>query len=226
MKTTTKRIIFVAAAAAVGAAAFIVPDLVDYHRFGTSLDKQAQASQAAGGPWPQFPETCFACHGPRGDSRNAAYPALAGQPAPYIEAQLRAFASGQRHSPTMGPLARNLTDAQVKQLAGYYARQAPADSTDSLANAPLEARGKAVVQARSCQACHGEGLRGKDLAPRLAGQGEHYLAQQLAAFKTGARHDATGGMDAIAATLANDDIPAVARYLARMSPERQAIGTR
>ncbi len=221
-----KRAVFATAAVAVGAAAFLVPDLVNYHRFGTALDNQAEASQANGGPWPQFPQTCFACHGPHGQSRNAEYPALAGQPAAYIEAQLRAFASGQRDSATMGPLARNLTAEQIGLLAAYYARQAPTGNADVAASAALEARGKAVVQARSCQACHGEGLTGKDLAPRLAGQGERYLAQQLAAFKSGKRHDASGGMDSIAATLSNEDIPAVARYLARMSPDRREIGAR
>lgn len=221
-----KRPVLVAAAAVVAVAAFIVPDLVGYHRFGTALDNQAVASQTDGGRWPQFPETCFACHGPRGQSHNAEYPALAGQPAAFIEAQLRAFASGQRDSPTMGPLARNLTDEQIGLLAAYYAKQAPTGSPDVTASAALEARGKAVVQARSCQACHAEGLTGKDLAPRLAGQGESYLGQQLAAFKSGKRHDASGAMDSIAAALSNEDIPAVARYLARMSPERREIGAR
>ena len=221
-----KRAMFATAAVVAGAAAFLVPDLVDYHRFGTALDNKAQASQTNGGPWPQFPETCFACHGPHGKSRNAEYPALAGQPAAYLELQLRAFASGQRDNPTMGPLARNLTDEQIRSLAAYYAGQAPAGNPDVVAGAALEGRGKAMVQARSCQACHGEALTGKDLAPRLAGQGEHYLAHQLAAFKSGKRHDATGAMDSIAATLSNEDIPAVARYLARMSPDRREIGAR
>ncbi|WP_354683276.1 c-type cytochrome [Cupriavidus necator] len=220
-----KRMMFATAAVAAAAAAFLVPDLLDYHRFSTALDRQAQASQASG-PWPQFAETCFACHGPHGQSRNAEYPALAGQPAAYLEAQLRAFANGQRDNLTMGPLARNLTDEQIRSLAAYYARQAPAGSPDAMENAALEARGKAVVQARSCQACHGEALTGKELAPRLAGQAEHYIAHQLAAFKSGERHDASGAMDGIAATLSNEDIPAVARYLARMSPDPRQIGAR
>ncbi|WP_373456689.1 c-type cytochrome [Cupriavidus taiwanensis] len=221
-----KRAMFATAAVVAVAAAFLVTDFVDYHRFGTALDNQAQASQATGGPWPQFAETCFACHGSHGQSRNAEYPALAGQPAAYLEAQLHAFASGQRDDPTMGPLASNLTDDQIRSLAAYYAGQAPAGSPDVTESTALETRGKAVVQARSCQACHGEALTGKDLAPRLAGQGEHYLAHQLVAFRSGKRHDATGGMDAIAATLSNEDIPAVARYLARMSPDRREIGAR
>jgi len=216
-----RAIVVVATAVAAGAAAFLLPDLLAYYRLGTALENQAQASQADGGPWPHFPETCFACHGPRGQSRNAEYPALAGQPAAYIESQLRAFATGRRHGTTMAPLARNLTDEQITQLAAYYARQVPTGNPDVSANATLDRRGQAVVQARSCQACHGEALQGKDLAPRLAGQGENYLAQQLTAFRTGERHDPTGGMDSIAAALSNEDIPAVANHLARMPAGRQ-----
>lgn len=44
-----KRPVLVAAAAVVAVAAFIVPDLVGYHRFGTALDNQAVASQTDGG---------------------------------------------------------------------------------------------------------------------------------------------------------------------------------
>ena len=64
--------------------------------------------------------------------------------------------------------------------------------------------GKAAVQARSCQACHGEGLKGQYLALRLAGQAEAYLANQLTTFKTGERRDSTGAMASVAAALSNE----------------------
>ncbi|KWR75042.1 c-type cytochrome [Cupriavidus sp. IDO] len=214
-----RALVIVAAVAGVvglGAAAFSGPDLLDYYRFDKALDSHLEASQAEGGAWPQLQESCFSCHGPRGQSRNGHYPALSGLPASYIEAQLRAFSSEQRHSPTMGPLARSLTEGQIKLLAAYYARQAPAGHTSAPASAALEERGRTAVQASSCQACHGDGLVGKDLAPRLAGQGEIYLANQLAAFKAGERRDPSGAMNGIAAALSNEDIPAVASYLSRI----------
>ncbi|WP_454739217.1 c-type cytochrome [Cupriavidus necator] len=215
-----KRVLVIAAVAAgvlgVAAAAFSGPDLLDYYRFDKALNNHLEASQADGGAWPQLQESCFSCHGPRGQSRNGHYPALSGLPASYIEGQLRAFASEQRHSPTMGPLARSLTEGQIKLLAAYYARQAPAETASAPASAVLEERGKTAVQAHSCQACHGERLAGKDLAPRLAGQGEIYLANQLAAFKAGERRDPSGAMNGIAAALSNEDIPAVASYLSRI----------
>ena len=215
-----RAIVVVAAGVALGALAIVGPELWAYHRFGQALERQVEASQAEGGAWPPLHETCFFCHGPQGQPANAQYPALAGQPAAYLEQQLRAFAGGQRRSATMAPLAGHLSDAQIRFIAAYYARQAPSTVGDAPADPMLEQRGAATVQARSCRACHGEALMGKDLAPRLAGQGESYLAKQLAAFKAGERHDPSGAMDGIAGTLAGDDITAVARYLARLPLRR------
>lgn len=208
----------VAVTAAIGAGGLYGRDIVDGMRFEKAMYQIGEAEKT--GPWPQPHETCFVCHGPRGQSLNAWYPALTGQPKTYIAAQLHAFASDHRSNPYMGPLAKDLTDAQIDALADYFAKQAPARNEDVVADAALEKRGLALVQARSCQACHGEKLMGKDQAPRLAGQGEDYLAKQLADFKAGARKDPTGAMDGIAATLSSDDVPAVARYLAGMSPGR------
>lgn len=223
-----KRAIVLAAVGvlAVGAGALFGPDLLDYYHFEKELDRHVEASQADGGSWPPLHETCFFCHGPHGQSGNGQYPALSGQPEAYIEAQLRAFASEQRRSPTMGPLARNLSDGQIKFMAAYYARQTPGTSENAPVSAALAQRGKAAVQARSCQACHGEGLMGKDLAPRLAGQGETYLANQLAAFKTGERRDSTGAMAGVAAALSTEDIPAMAHYLSRLQAGRDGLQDR
>jgi cytochrome c553 len=72
-----------------------------------------------------------------------------------------------------------------------------------------------------CVACHGEVAQGKTElgAPALAGQGEAYLARQLSNFKAGIRgadpRDAGGAqMKAMALTLADEDIPGMANYLA------------
>ncbi|MBN3815448.1 c-type cytochrome [Paraburkholderia sp. Se-20369] len=218
MKRTLIIVTVVAVAAAAGAGALYGRDLLDGMRYEKAMHQIGEANQTNAGPWPQPQETCFVCHGPHGQSLNAWYPALSGQPKAYIAAQLHAFASGQRPNPYMGPLAKDLTDAQIDAFATYFARQTPARNEDVSADAALEKRGLALVQARSCQACHGSNLMGKDQVPRLAGQGEDYLAKQLADFKTGARKDQTGAMNGLAATLSSEDIPAVARYLAGLTP--------
>ncbi|GAB3627964.1 cytochrome C signal peptide protein [Pandoraea terrae] len=212
----------IAVAATVGAGAFYGRDYLDALRFEKAMNHIDETNKADAGSWPQPVETCFFCHGPRGQSLNSGYPALSGQPERYIAAQLRAFASDQRHNPYMGPLARDLDDGQIKALAAYFAKQTATKSEDVPADAELDKQGMSLVQARSCQACHGATLMGKDQAPRLAGQGEAYLANQLAAFKSGERHDLTGAMNGVATTLSQDDIGAVAHYLARISPGHAA----
>jgi nitrite reductase (NO-forming)/hydroxylamine reductase len=69
----------------------------------------------------QRASTCFACHGENGISLNPNYPSLAGQSAEYLVKQLNAFRSGTRSDPVMGPMAQSLSDADVDNVAAYYA---------------------------------------------------------------------------------------------------------
>jgi cytochrome c553 len=198
-------------------------DGMHYEKAMSEIDKTEVAN---GGPWPQHQETCFFCHGAHGQSVNAWYPALSGQPEAYLVAQLHAFAGGQRPDPYMGAIARELTDGQIATLAAYFSRQAPAQSEAVHPQSALEKRGMALVAAKSCQACHGASFMGREQVPRLAGQGEAYLAKQLAAFKTGDRRDPSGAMNGMAATLSGEDIHAVASYLAGLTPGASSAGMR
>jgi cytochrome c oxidase subunit 2 len=85
------------------------------------------------------------------------------------------------------------------------------------AQASADAQGKY----QPCAACHGAMGEGNAAlnAPALAGQGAAYLERQLLHFKSGVRgsdpSDTQGAqMKAMAATLADEDIPVVATYLA------------
>ncbi|HBO3911641.1 c-type cytochrome [Pseudomonas aeruginosa] len=193
------------------------PELVAGYRFMEALDRHYADYQADGGAWPQLQDSCALCHGDRGQSRNAQYVSLAGLPAAYIEAQLHAFVDGRRHSPQMGPLAANLTDEQIETLAEYFARQTPERTEAPSLDTALEQRGQATVAARGCAACHAEGLVGGPLGPRLAGQGEGYLLDQLTAFKHGQRQDPA--MSAMASTLSAEEIRATAHFLANQTPD-------
>lgn len=63
---------------------------------------------------------CMACHGAAGAGNPAAgYPALSGQYAGYVEAQLKAFAAGERKNAIMEPIANAMTPAQMKAVAQY-----------------------------------------------------------------------------------------------------------
>ncbi|MCB5226359.1 c-type cytochrome [Alishewanella sp. 16-MA] len=65
--------------------------------------------------------TCAACHGPRGISRNAMYPHLAGRSANELSAALTAYRDGERKHAIMSPQARGLTDDDITLLSKYFA---------------------------------------------------------------------------------------------------------
>jgi hypothetical protein len=73
------------------------------------------------------------CHGVTGVATSPNFPNLAGQTEGYVVAQLIEFRSHSREDPAgfeyMRGIARRLTDAQIKDLAAYYARQTPAHQT-------------------------------------------------------------------------------------------------
>jgi len=70
--------------------------------------------------------TCANCHGTMGRAVDgAAVPGLAGLPASYIAEQMKAFKAGTRPATVMHQLAKGFNDAQVDQLAAYFAAQKP-----------------------------------------------------------------------------------------------------
>lgn len=64
---------------------------------------------------------CRACHGIDGLSRRPDAPHIAGQTVLYMEEQLRAFRSGRREHAVMSVVAANLSDADIADLAAWYA---------------------------------------------------------------------------------------------------------
>ena len=71
---------------------------------------------------------CAQCHGTDGRALpGAEVPGLAGLPASYVVEQMKAFRSGSRTSSVMQQLAKGFNDAQIDQLARYFASQ-PAGS--------------------------------------------------------------------------------------------------
>ena len=125
----------------------------------------------------------------------------------------------------MWGISRSLTDAQIKELATYYAEQKPV--ADKQKNSKLEGEGKRIFVSGipnetvpACAACHGAEGAGNEQFPRIAGQHADYLVKQLKVFqKTEGRPDATV-MNGIAHNLKPDEIKAVAAYVSTMSWER------
>lgn len=63
---------------------------------------------------------CQTCHGLDGLSKIPNAPNIAGQPEPYIIAQLHAYKSGARKNEMMSIIVPTLSDADIENLAAYY----------------------------------------------------------------------------------------------------------
>jgi cytochrome subunit of sulfide dehydrogenase len=68
--------------------------------------------------------TCANCHGTNGKAQDgSAVVSLAGLPKDYIVKQMKDFQSGARPATVMHQLAKGYSDAQIEQIAGYFAGQ-------------------------------------------------------------------------------------------------------
>ncbi|MFT7522022.1 MAG: cytochrome c553 [Kiritimatiellia bacterium] len=79
------------------------------------------------GDWPgrDLP-SCESCHGPAAQGVSAIFPGIAGQHAPYIQAQLKAFRDGTRDTDPGGlmrTVAKKLDDAEIAALGAWLASQ-------------------------------------------------------------------------------------------------------
>lgn len=139
---------------------------------------------------------CSTCHGARGISVSPTFPNLAGQQAPYLEAQLKAFRDRSRADPHaqafMWGMAAQLTDDTIKGIADYLAAQPPApgtraDPAEIAAGKKIYEEGIPTQNVPACQSCHGNRAQGNGPFPRLAGQHRSYLERQLGAFAANLR---------------------------------------
>ncbi|MDH4052243.1 MAG: c-type cytochrome [Rubrivivax sp.] len=65
-------------------------------------------------------QACSVCHGQIGLSSAPDAPNLAGQPALYLAAQLKAYRSGARAHEVMAVLAKTLSDEDIDNLAAWF----------------------------------------------------------------------------------------------------------
>ena len=74
---------------------------------------------------PQMIAGCVPCHGADGISRFGEVPNLAGQNAPYLLNQLRAFHAGRRPHKEMAYMSRHLTEDEMEAIASYFSSLPP-----------------------------------------------------------------------------------------------------
>lgn len=186
----------------------------------TALSLLAVAAPAHADTGTIVKSSCIACHGEGGNSVVPMFPTLAGLQVEYLEKQLNDFLSGKRKNDVMAPTLANLKAGDVPGLAAYYSAQKP--KPGKVQDEKLAAKGKTVFDdgntdsgVPACVGCHQPGGVGNERYPRLAGQHQAYSAEQLKQFKSGARkNDAARVMRAVAARMTDEEIAAVAEYLA------------
>jgi cytochrome c553 len=169
-------------------------------------------------------EECADCHGADGNSPNDSWPSLAGQNAAYLVRIMRAYKSGDQDDVVMTPLAKDLEDADIQNLAAYYAGSSckPAPRGKSVGDA---AAGKTL--AKNCERCHGDtGIAGNPAWPNLAAQKPVYHINALKAFRSGLRKDPL--MAGVSRGLSDTDIANLAAFYAIQScpPANQERKTR
>ena len=165
---------------------------------------------------------CVSCHGAAGNSTITANPKLAGQHENYLYKQLVDFTTPQRNQPVMSTYAKMLSDADKKNVAAYLgaqlAKPGAAKNKDTIELGKKIYRGGiASKQVAACASCHGAAGNGIPVQyPRIAGQHQDYTVAQLAMFrstKADARKN-SAEMHTIAARMSDDEIAAVADYIA------------
>lgn len=179
---------------------------------GSSLPQASAADAEAGRKKAQV---CVACHGGNGNSTNPVVPSLAGQPQQFIVTQLFMFREGNRKDPQMSPVAANLTNTDLNDLAAFFSAQNSAPAASSIDSGRVAA-GRRLTEQYHCVSCHGPALKGQQHIPRLAGQQRQYLRTQLKGFKAGTRYDMDGNMTSAAQPLSDADIDILADYLAAL----------
>ncbi len=170
---------------------------------------------------------CTVCHGIHGEGAPSGVPRLAGQNANYMNHALSMFKAGTRASPIMQPIARNLSDTQIRQLADYFSSQraprlATAISTATgsvLVGRQLAEKGAANVGA--CFSCHGAHGKGNGARfPSIAAEPAEFVISRLLEFQARAQGKTPppGTMTAVAATLDDRQVESAAAYLSQLEP--------
>ena len=157
---------------------------------------------------------CAGCHGDNGVSKTPGTPSLAGLDPKYLIAATKAYRTDQRKNDIMKSMAAAVTDADLDNIALYYALQKPARAQAAPGGDP--AAGKAAAAA--CAGCHGEGgVSTNPSNPSLAGQDPRYLSAALRAYKDGSRSDET--MKGLAGSLDDAAMKNLAAYYAVQQPQ-------
>ncbi len=157
-------------------------------------------------------EACSGCHSRPGYANAVPryqVPKLAGQHAGYLKSSIKAYAKGDRTHATMVGNAVSISDQDIGDIVAYLESFDLVKSNENYSGDPLIGKEKSA----SCIGCHGEGGDSSDgNFPKLSGQYQSYLIVALQDYKLGKRNNPM--MNAMVASLSDDDIENIAAYYA------------
>lgn len=201
---------------------FILLLMVNYSFAGDVVDGKVKSA------------LCVACHGVIGNSIVANIPKIAGQNEAYLYKQIKDFKSGVRKDSTMFGMVSALSDVDMQNLAAYYSSQneelnsAKKDPEILALGRSIYQGGKKSTKTTACLACHGPTGAGNPSAgfPKISSQHATYTAKQLRDFRQvsfnkqtngkihSRKNDYKGMMQDIASELSDNEIEALAQYIA------------
>jgi cytochrome c553 len=198
--------------------AFLLPGLLMAATSAFAADAPASAKPDLARGQAIATQVCAACHTMDGSRGSPANPILQGQHPEYIAKQLVEYKTGKRDNPIMKGFASALSDADIKNVAAFYAgKQAKpgfAKNKDLVTLGEKIYRGGiAERQVPACSGCHsptGAGIPSQ--YPRLGGQHADYTETQLVAFRGGTRNN-NAQMTGVAAKMNDREIKAVSDYI-------------
>ena len=175
---------------------------------------------------------CNSCHGSNGVGVNPAVPFIAGQPAVYLEASMRAYLIGDRQHQLMRAAVFDLEVSERHQLAEHFAQldtpwksrariQPEDDKTDA-----MRAIRAGRILAKPCAGCHGvDGNSIKSGVPSLAGLQPEYFIPSLKSYLQGQRRGAAI-MKNFKLSLSERDIKQLAAFFAAQKRIRSPLGAK
>lgn len=196
-------------------------DLIDLRRIDAVVgDAAAGKTKAA---------ACMGCHGPSGVSPVPMFPNLAGQKVEYLYWSLVEFQRAARPDSPMTAQVAKLGEADMRDLAAYFASQPP-PVADTGSTAPdvraalLFRQGDRTHGIPPCQGCHGADAGGHPVAneaaryrayPMLRTQHASYLTQRLKDYRDGKLVDSSNDriMRGVAHSLDDESIGQIATWL-------------
>jgi cytochrome c553 len=171
---------------------------------------------------------CRTCHGlsAQGFIATVPIPRLAGQPPEYIENQLQALKARRRVDPHMSNVARVLSPEMIKALSVQFKDLNP--EPVQVGPKDLAPDGKKIFEegipeseVPPCSACHGDDAKGAGEFPRLAGQPNDYIIEELTEWNNlrgldPANPDNAAIMAPIATKLTKHQIAVLAAYVSAL----------